>query len=308
MERSINAWQSIRYSGRLHKAGPISDNANVLRNLGSLEAVLECGLFWFFQTKKAFERQNRFAKWDPNRLDEYVLLPTDDGFVNNRDCFFISHYWRTPEHPDPEGEDLRLNQTDLEDAEYSYVWVDWTCMPQAPRNEPQQKYFKGMLRLVPMVVSNCGFQWRYPEFEPRAWILFEVAEYTLNHVLMGETDDLRPFKSHVFEMVEKGVSYVVERYGYKCTDKDDLPLVIHWLEIFVILHKVVHDLITRRDILYLFSKPTFGKIVHVGLGIEIDKVRGVVSAQGNTYRFSTLPPPDGAPMQNVTVLPNASIY
>jgi hypothetical protein len=68
------------------------------------------------------------VKWDPTALDEYILLPVHYGFVNNQDCFFVSHYWHTKEHPDPEGTDMQLFRTDLELVDWRYIWVDWTCM------------------------------------------------------------------------------------------------------------------------------------------------------------------------------------
>jgi hypothetical protein len=71
-------------------------------------------------------------KWDPDRLDEYILLPVEYGFANRKDCFFVSHYWRSRDHPDPKGEDFRLSHKDLSKVEWSYVWVDWTFMPQVP--------------------------------------------------------------------------------------------------------------------------------------------------------------------------------
>jgi hypothetical protein len=49
------------------------------------------------------------TKWHPVRLDEYILLPIDYGFVNRKDCFFVSHYWHTREHPDPTGHDVSLS-------------------------------------------------------------------------------------------------------------------------------------------------------------------------------------------------------
>jgi hypothetical protein len=112
-------------------------------------------------------RQNLFMKWDPDCLDDYILLPIEYGFVNKRDCFFISHYWRTPKHPDPEGEDFRLIRGDLDDVEWAYVWMDWTCLPQFPQNEMQQRYLNRMLPCIPTIVRNCAFEWRFPKFEPR---------------------------------------------------------------------------------------------------------------------------------------------
>jgi hypothetical protein len=46
-------------------------------------------------------------------------------------------------------------------------------------------------------------------------------------------------------MLEKGVTPVIDKYGYKCTNKGDLRLVVRWLEIVVVLTKVVPNVGTR---------------------------------------------------------------
>jgi len=182
VERSITAWNSLNYVGpRADQAFVIRKAIERVRRLSSIETLLEKGEFWFFQHKEFFIHQQLLMKWHPARLNEYILLPMTYGFVNNKDCFFVSHYWHTREHPDPVGHDMRLFLEDLAHQEWSYVWVDWTCMPQAPRSEVQKQYFKKMLEVIPMLVRDCAFEWRSPVFEPRAWILFEVAEYVLNH-------------------------------------------------------------------------------------------------------------------------------
>jgi hypothetical protein len=85
-------------------------------------------------------RQKAFQKWDPDRLDDYILLPVEDRFANETDCIFISHYWRARGNPDLQGEDLRPLQQRLRDGFWpstAYFWVDFTCMPQRERTEPQ---------------------------------------------------------------------------------------------------------------------------------------------------------------------------
>ena len=186
---------------------------------------------------------------DPNRLEDYILLPIDYGFANNQDYFFISHYWRTREHPDLQGDNLRAFREDLQGMEWSNIWLDWTCMPQVPRSDVQQRYFNKMLWCIPMIVRDCAFAWRFPKFEPRAWILFEVAEYVLNHSDVTITNDMEPFVSHALEMIKEGVSLVVDKYEYQCTSKGNSKLVIGWLEILAILAKVVPNVGTRQEIL-----------------------------------------------------------
>jgi hypothetical protein len=228
-------------------------------------------------------------KWDPNDLDRYIILPIDYGFVNNKDCFFVSHFWRERQHPDPDGTDLRLFHKDLRAQEWSYVWLDWTCMPQVPRTAAEQYYFDRMLRCIPMVVRDCGFEWRFPPFEPRAWVLFEVAEYMLNHRAhcICITDDIEPFVSHVNEMVQIGkVQPIINKYKYRCTTEGDIRLVVGWLEMLVILSLVVDNVYHRQQIFDLLNQPYMGVMDVLDLGITIDKVGGTVIANGKTYEFT----------------------
>jgi hypothetical protein len=107
VERSITVWNSVNSVG-VDQTDFVRKNIEMLRSLSSMEALLDNGQFWFFQLKESFIRQQFLMKWHPVRLDEYILLPIDYGFVNQEDCFFVSHYWHTREHPDPAGHDMSL--------------------------------------------------------------------------------------------------------------------------------------------------------------------------------------------------------
>jgi len=289
VERSIIAWNSLTYvSVGGDKPSVFRRHIEILRSLDSVDALLSTGVhqFWFFQLKKSFLRQQRLMKWDSGRLDEYILLPIDYGFVNNRDCFFVSHYWHTPEHPDRDGRDLRLFREDLEHLEWSYIWVDWTCMPQAPRSQAQREYFKRMLLYIPALLRDCAFEWRFPAFEPRAWILFEVAEYVLTHREHAVTSDIRPFISHTQELIAEGVRPTISKHRYGCTNGSDLDLVIGWLELLVIIAKIVPDVSRRQDILDWVDKSSVGSYNAMQLGITVDKANGVVTHHGKTYHFT----------------------
>jgi hypothetical protein len=290
INRSIAAWQTINYvgpeRGEEERMAVININAQRLRSFHSLEEVLKRRGYWFFQLRESFMQQKEFLKWDPTRLDEYILLPVYYGFVNKRDCFFVSHYWLTREHPDPHALDLVQIRQDLKDQEWLYVWVDWTCVPQLPRTELQQEYFNRMLRYIHMLVRDCGFEWRFPAFEPRGWILYEVAEYVLNHKSFTWTDDNRPFIQHVLQMLKDGVRPVVEEHGYRCAEQGDLNLVIGWLELTVLLFKLLPDVNARREICDRLNEPYVGTVTVYDTGICIDKANGVISYQGKTYRFT----------------------
>lgn len=288
MERSIAAWNSLNYVGVLtDKTITIDRHTQSLRRLNSMEALLENHLqFWFFQLRESFLQQKLMMKWDPTRLDDYILLPIDYGFANNEDCFFVSHYWHAREHPDPEGHDMRLFHEDLAQTEWSYIWVDWTCMPQAPRNKAQRAYFKKMLQCIPMLVRDCAFEWRFPAFEPRAWILFEVAEYILNHTTWTTTEDIAPFICHVDEMVDEGVHAVITKYKYACTNGADMPVVVGWLELLVILAKVVPEAGRRQEIFDYINRGYVGTLHETVSGLKIDKAKGEITCNEKTYTFT----------------------
>lgn len=285
---------SIEDSKENSKKIMVDWHTNVVRRLVSLDSLLERREYWFFQLRDSFLKQNRLTKWDRNNLDQYIILPIDYGFANKKDCFFVSHFWRERHHPDPDGTDLRLFQDDLKAEDWSYVWLDWTCMPQVPRTAAEQYYFDRILRCIPMIVRDCGFEWRFPSFEPRAWVLFEVAEYMLNHERHWITDDIEPFASHVREMVRiEKVKPIIDKYKYRCTTEGDMRLVVGWLEAIVILYLVVPRASQRQRIFDQLNQPYVGwmKVYDLDfedLDLEIDKVEGTVTAHGKTYKFTPI--------------------
>jgi hypothetical protein len=279
-------WQSLVYVAE-DKDQTLKRFANLLREFRSINDLMEAQqLFWFFQLRDCFMSQSTMTKWSATHLDGYVVFPVHYGFINNTDCFFISHYWRTPLHPDPQGEDLCQFREDLKDQPWSYVWLDWTCMPQVPRSSSEERYFRQMLRCIPIVVQDCAFEWRFPQFEPRAWILFEVAVWMLNHNgLLSLTHDVKPFAYHVNEMVNNGVKPTLE---YRCTNNSDLALVTGWLEILVIFYKVVPNVQIRQETMDKVFHSSVGSYKNIDLMLEINKSTGTIVHQGFTYRFTPI--------------------
>ncbi|KAG4416346.1 hypothetical protein IFR04_010508 [Cadophora malorum] len=110
VNRSITAWNELATDGReIFSRLPIS----TLQSLSTLDDFLsQAGIpltFWFFQTRQAFLSQKRMNKWSRDRLDDYILLPGSKNFILRKDCFFESHFWDSPAHPDPDGGTLRLH-------------------------------------------------------------------------------------------------------------------------------------------------------------------------------------------------------
>ncbi|KAJ7822731.1 hypothetical protein B0H14DRAFT_3731138 [Mycena olivaceomarginata] len=156
---------------------------------------------------------------------------------------------------------------DLVSMTWSYVWIDWTCMPQVgedgKRTPLEKPYFGMMLQCIPMVVRDCAFVWRFPAWEPRAWILYEIAEHAVGHRQYVVTEDNKPFLRHVQEMVLFGVHPVLDKYKYRCTNASDMDLVTGRLELLVILAKLFPDDVTiRRELLDILNKPANGSVTH----------------------------------------------
>jgi hypothetical protein len=186
----------------------------------------------------AFMSQKRMNKWSRDELDDYILLPALPGFVTRLDCFFVSHFWRTQDHPDPDVEYLRLHQAELQSQTWSYIWVDWTCMPQSPRLPLEEAYFHRCLRTMPGIIRNCAFIYFYPPFEPRLWILYEITEYLLTcSGGLGTTSDIEPFLQHIDEMLKAGVQATLAKHNYRCSYDRDKQYLTSWLELLVLLKR-----------------------------------------------------------------------
>ena len=289
--RSIKAWDTLTTpQSSLGKNLP----REILLNCPDLDTFLSetsgCIMFWFFHLRSAFTSQARLRKWSRDHLDEYVLLPACPGFVMRADCFFISHFWQQPHDPDPKGVVLRLNQTVLAPQSWSYIWIDWTCMPQAPRSAAEERYFLRCLPTMSGIIRNCGFNYFYPAFEPRLWILYEVAEFILTSMgSIPPTRDITSFLQHVDEMVHVGVQTTLDKYGYKSSYERDKEYLIPWLELLVLLHKLGFHIQTVRDVMdYMTWHPAVQVILIVGV-IELKKFEGVLVVNGEKYRFTAFP-------------------
>ncbi|OBT49625.1 hypothetical protein VE04_10248, partial [Pseudogymnoascus sp. 24MN13] len=245
VSRSIAAWDDLAITDQ-----PIDKNIHLPRSMleecYSLDNFFNENsnplMFWFFQQRSAFMSQKRIKKWSRDELNDYVLLPASPGFVSRRDCFFVSHFWRTKDDPDPDGKCLLLHQAELEPQTWSYIWVDWTCMPQGPRTPQEQEYFHRCLGTISGIIRNCGFTYFYPPFEPRLWILCEIIEFALTSdgdFLM--TPDIKPFLQHIDEILQTDVRATLAKYSYRCSDGRDRQYLTSWLELLVLLKRHFHD-------------------------------------------------------------------
>lgn len=259
--------------------------------------------FWFFQLRSAFLAQTHFTEWSEDKLDGYVLMPAIPGFIFRSHHFFISHFWHTETHPDPEGVDLRLNQGVLEGQSWEYVWVDWSCVPQTrARREPgliigADAYAQRCLRNVSDVIREAGFTYYYPDvWEPRLWILWEVAEYHWTSELpLDHSSDLEPFVRHVREMATEGVQKTLQKYGYRCREEADRRYLVSWLELGALLRKLCLSVTSVRMILRELTPFENEGMLFVtcpgddGPVVSVDKFAGILESEGETYHFTPCP-------------------
>ncbi|KAH7303546.1 hypothetical protein B0I35DRAFT_485120 [Stachybotrys elegans] len=286
----------------------VSKHTAFLKGLKSLDELLanKEAPFWFFQRRESFMQQTTFQKWDANWLGRYVLIPIEGGFANPEDCIFVSHYWQTPSHPDPEGRDLRQLQELLRDGFWSksaFFWVDWTCLPQrsatAPRTPEQQQYFRQALASISRLVRDCSFLAHFTEFRPRLWVLFEVAAFTFNRAEPVGLPCTDFFKKHLLQMKGNDVRLVLDKYNYACTNNADRNWVITQLEILLALRKTVPSIHTRRQILNAIDTSTIRYCAHEEVRVQVDKERGTLIAGESTYQFNPLPVEDSASELNI---------
>jgi hypothetical protein len=92
--------------------------------------------------------------------------------------------------------------------------------------------------------------WYYPPFEPRLWILYEIAEFHLTcdgPVLL--TPDIEEFATHIDEMVRHGVRHVLENHDYRCTNEYDRAFLTCWLELLVLMKQLRVNVLDTRQLL-----------------------------------------------------------
>ncbi len=234
------------------------------------------------------------TKWSSRCLDQYVLLPASVGFVRRTECIFVSHFWRKRDDPDPDGHYLRLAQGELQQQTWSYIWVDWTCIPQDPRSPSEALYFQRALQTMSSIIRNSGFMWYYPPFEPRLWILYEVAEYILtSEDKFRATPDIREFADHVDEMVQAGVRPTLERHGYRCTYDRDKEFLTSWLELLVLLRRQRVDLYDIRRLMDRITWSPSAEGIYMATSsdlVKLHRFQGALSLGGAEFAFTPFPP------------------
>ena len=89
----------------------------------------------------------------------------------------ISHRWGAPEHPDPQGVQMRaLKEYLLSHPKVRWVWYDFSCMPQGRhRTAEEVQEFRTMLRSVNLLFIGCaGLILLDASYISRFWTMLEA--------------------------------------------------------------------------------------------------------------------------------------
>jgi hypothetical protein len=102
-------------------------------------------------------------------------------------CVFLSHRWMSPEHPDPDGVNLRkLLDRFAEIAPQGrdaagreiYLWIDFCCLPQRwrrPLLQDEAERLKSGLLSLPEIVKSCDLLIiDSPDYLDRVWCYTEL--------------------------------------------------------------------------------------------------------------------------------------
>ena len=160
-----------------------------------------------------------------------------------------------------------------------------------PTSPPEEAYFHLCLGTMSGIIRNCGFAYFYPPFEPRLWILYEIAEYVLTcDETILNTPDIKPFVQHIDEMLKTGVQATLARHGYRCSYDRDRQYLTSWLELLVLLRRLHFDTGTIRQIMDGMTWFRLAKTQHYpGFGVELHRFEGTLIVHGEMHTFTPFP-------------------
>ena len=101
-------------------------------------------------------------------LEEYWLVGVDsvgDYMLDGRQCLFISvsHCWEAKQHPDPFGFQAQelLKQLQFPSHISTWIFLDFTCLPQYFRTAAEQVFFKRAMLSMQVLYAHRTMSWVY---------------------------------------------------------------------------------------------------------------------------------------------------
>ena len=208
----------------------------------------------FFVRRDALFRMEKFVVWE-DVPSEWLFVAQFLEVINNRDFMFFSHFWRTREHPDPEGEDLQFLKSALADLTEpaKYIWIDFCCLPQRQETKEETRYADVMLSKIPYLLQNCCFIWFYVKNDNRnrAWIFYEVF-LTVLLIHLPQIHDLDPkYVNLITEFLNTGesVSAFINRNNLNTSSQGDLTYICNSLTAILKLRSFQYPISWTRQII-----------------------------------------------------------
>jgi hypothetical protein len=232
-------------------------------------------------------------KWSRDRLDDYVLLSRPARIHVTTGVRLCEPLLANEKRSSSGWEIPASDQHALSQEPWSYIWLDWTCIPQDLRGPAEETHSTRDLESMPAIIRNSSFMYWHPPFEPKLWISYEIAEYSLTNDYGSPTsDDIKPFKEHIAEMLRVGVRPTLEQHGYRCSYDRDRKYLTAWLELLVLWSKLQVDVGYRRRLSDCLTWCGAAETMVIGTGtgsLELLKFEGILKVDEKSYSFTPFP-------------------
>lgn len=282
-----------------------------LLSIPDLDTFMQCGytnVFFFFQLRDVFQQQQDFTRWSRDRLDDYVLFPSTRGFINNKDCCYVSylpyHPIQGPERtnePNPQKQNVQQLKSYVGSESWKFIFLHWSCMPQDANEVANAATYLARTRwALSLLMRQCafagdrGFHW-----EGRLWTLWEHVEFYLTTDDDGPNDalanawDTSLFAQHVRMVPWHGARHVLTRMEYIGDNDHEQAVLTSWLEVLVLRY---WSGITRDERMEAMHRMTctlhetsFSMDTYKGEVLLVQRFAGVFRVGNMVKRFTPFP-------------------
>ena len=293
MNRSVTInFEEIRSLALFHLLDKDTRDEIINKYTGTItiEQAIDFGMI-FFVRREAIEKMALLTVWEDIPPTSLFIVPLADLVVNNTDFMFFSHFWRTREHPDPEGCDLRYLQKLNSNETAKYIWIDFCCIPQRDMSSNEERYAKVMLSRIPKLLQLCCWDWHYVDDDSRnrAWIFFEI----FLTLLLSVYKDPPLFSQHEkyktliddFLQSKSSVQIFTEDKKFSTSSRGDLTYICNTLSVILKLRSIpqtpviwTRQIISHMTNIILSSPPMDNPqgVVHLVGGPQADFGTGEV--------------------------------
>lgn len=157
----------------------------------------------------------KFDRREQQYNEHLITVDSDDileGVYLKKRVYFVSHSWDV-DKPFKESE-MKILFNEIKEG---YLWIDFICLPQPPRNDQQEKVFKSGLESIDdlLLILNKIFLWG-EESKYRGWCNYE---YRVSQIIKEDQSELCGFESSLTIIgLKENLPSLVE---CKCTNGSD---------------------------------------------------------------------------------------